>query len=79
MSNHWAFRLYIFSDNSHYNCAVMRLQEKMQEVKNEQKKRGYDLDLQSYPLSMMILHWKIPLSFIFDVLLQSAFSFGVRN
>lgn len=43
------------------------------------KKRGYDLDLQSYPLSMMILHWKIPLSFIFDVLLQSAFSFGVRN
>ena len=29
------------------------------------KKRGYDLDLQSYPLSMMILHWKIPLSFIF--------------
>ena len=55
----------------------MRLQEKMQEVKNEQKKRGYDLDLQSYPLSMMILHWKIPLSFIFDVLLQSAFSFNI--
>lgn len=56
MSSHLAFRFYIFSDNSHYNCAVMRLQEKIQEAKNEQTTPTFFLRIPLHKIKYLV-YW----------------------